>query len=185
MLCKTWFDLSAFVLVQIVGPSPSPGTPLTARILDVSKDTGIVDVTLKPTLMEASAAAAVSSKGGAAEEDGKGDNKAKKSKKRKAEEALDAAHAADSSLKVSVHRDHSNKPLLSNLQTRYDCITAACKCECCVDDVRCIHCSICSRNKNCNVGDRFLNQQYNVAQHDIIKNQSLLRHKLIKSQGYK
>ena len=94
-------------LVQIVGPSPSPGTPLKARILDVSKDTGIVDVSLKPTLIPASAAAAAESKGKQAEE-GK---QAKKSKKRKAEEALDAAHAAVSSLKVSVVKHHSNKLL--------------------------------------------------------------------------
>ena len=87
------------MLVQILGPSPSPGTPLKARILDVSKDTGIVDVTLKPSLIEACAAAAIGSKGKQAQERGKAE---KKSKKRKAEEALDAAHAAYSSLKVSV-----------------------------------------------------------------------------------
>lgn len=119
MSFKTWVDHSAFVSVQIVGPSPSPGTPLKARILDVSKDTGIVDVTLKPTLMEAPAAAAVSSKGDEAKEDGKGDNKAKKSKKRKAEEALDAAHAAGSSLKVRVHNDHSNKAFAAQYTSYY------------------------------------------------------------------
>ena len=90
-----------------MGPSPSPGTPLKARILDVSKDTGIVDVSLKPILIEAYAAAAAESKGKQAKE-GK---QAKKSKKRKAEEALDAAHAADSSLKVIVVKHHSNKLL--------------------------------------------------------------------------
>ena len=83
-----------------MGPSPSPGTPLKARILDVSKDTGIVDVSLKPTVLEAAAAADVSSRGGLVPEDVKSD-KEKKSKKRKAEEALDAAHAADSALKVA------------------------------------------------------------------------------------
>ena len=129
MSFKTWADHSACVFTQIAEPSPSPGTPLKARVLDVSKDTGIVDVTLKPTLIEASAAAAVSSKGEEAEEDGTGDNKTKKSKKRKAEEALDAAHAADSSLKVSVHKDHCHKLLLPNIQV-YDCINAVCSCEC-------------------------------------------------------
>ena len=84
-----------------MGPSPSPGTPLRARILDVSKDTGIVDVSLKPTILEAAAAADVSSRAGLVPEDFKSDKKEKKSKKRKAEEALDAAHAADSALKVA------------------------------------------------------------------------------------
>lgn len=84
-----------------MGPSPSPGTPLKARILDVSKDTGIVDVTLKPTLVEAAAEADVGSKGGRIPEEAKAAKKEKKSKKRKAEEALDAAHATDSSLKVT------------------------------------------------------------------------------------
>ena len=83
-----------------MGPLPSPGTPLKSRILDVSKDTGIVDVSLKPTLIEAAAAAVASIRGGKAQEEGKGDKGANASKKRKAEEALDAAHAADSSLKV-------------------------------------------------------------------------------------
>ena len=144
--------------MQIVGPSPSPGSPLKARILDVSKDTGIVDVTLKPTLIEASAAAAVGSRGEEAEEGGKGENKVKKSKKRKAEEALDAAHAADSSLKVSVHTDHSKKLLLSNLQVTYDCLNAVRKCECWLNAVRCICNSICCSDVDCNVDERLPNR---------------------------
>lgn len=83
-----------------MGPSPSPGTPLKARVLDVSKDTGIVDVSLKPTVLEAAAAADVGSKAGLMSGEVKPDKNEKKSKKRKAEEALDAAHAADSTLKV-------------------------------------------------------------------------------------
>lgn len=81
-----------------MGTYPTAGTPLKARILDVSKDTGIVDVSLRPPQIEAAAAAAASSK---AQEEGQGDKEVKASKKRKAEEALDAAHAADSALKVS------------------------------------------------------------------------------------
>lgn len=78
------------------GPEPSPGTELKARILDVSKDTGIVDVSLKPALVGATAAASskVSQSSTAAAP-------AKAGKKRKAEEILDATHAADSQLRVS------------------------------------------------------------------------------------
>ena len=82
--------------LQVEGPEPAPGTELKARILDVSKDTGIVDVSLKPTLVSATAAAA--NKGSQGSTAGL---KGKAGKKRKAEEALDAAHAADSQLKVS------------------------------------------------------------------------------------
>ena len=114
MLSRLCLNIQTFVSVQIVGPSPAPGTPLKARILDVSKDTGIVDVSLKPTMVEASAAAADSAKGEEAQEEGTEDKKGKKSKKRKAEEALDAAHAGDSSLKVSqrfMYQEHPSKLL--------------------------------------------------------------------------
>ena len=80
-------------LIQVEGPEPSPGTELKARILDVSKDTGIVDVSLKPALVSAAVASKTvqSSTAGV---------KTKAGKKRKAEEALDAA-AGNSELKVS------------------------------------------------------------------------------------
>lgn len=89
--------------MQVEGGPPPPGTPLRARILDVSKDTGIVDVSLKPAQLSAAAAAAASEKGKAKGKAGgpQGD-KQKKSKKRKAEEALDAAHAEDSLPKVGL-----------------------------------------------------------------------------------
>ena len=70
--------------------------------MDVSKDTGIVDVSVKPAMVNAAATALADKKkkGEQAAEDGKEDKKKKGSKKRKAEEALDAAHASDSAPKV-------------------------------------------------------------------------------------
>lgn len=70
--------------------------------MDVSKDTGIVDVSVKPAMVNAAATALADKKkkGEQAAEDGKEDKKKKGSKKRKAEEALDAAHASDSTPKV-------------------------------------------------------------------------------------
>lgn len=85
--------------MQVEGPELSPGTATKARVLDVSKDTGIVDVSLKPALVEAAAAAAPtasSTRESAADEESK-----KGSKKRKAAEALDAAHASGLPLKVA------------------------------------------------------------------------------------
>ena len=91
--------------MQVVGPLAVPGTALQARILDVSKDTGIVDVSVKPSLVGVAKHATPSSKGQNTEEEDR-DKAAKKmkkgSKKRKAEEALDAAHAADKTPKVTV-----------------------------------------------------------------------------------
>ncbi len=91
--------------MQVLGPPAVPGTALQARILDVSKDTGIVDVSVKPSLVDVAVHATPSSKVQNTEEED-GDKAAKKmkkgSKKRKAEEALDAAHAADMMPKVAV-----------------------------------------------------------------------------------
>ncbi|KAL0048743.1 hypothetical protein WJX82_009925 [Trebouxia sp. C0006] len=96
--------LGLAALHQVLGPPAVPGTALQARILDISKDTGIVDVSVKPSLVDVAVNATPSSKGQNTEEED-GDKAAKKmkkgSKKRKAEEALDAAHAADKTPKVS------------------------------------------------------------------------------------
>lgn len=93
--------------MQVLGPPAVPGTALQARILDVSKDTGIVDVSVKPSLVNVAVNATPSSKGQNTEEEEEDRDKAAKkmkkgSKKRKAEEALDAAHAADMMPKVAV-----------------------------------------------------------------------------------
>ena len=84
-----------------MGTPASPGTTLKARVLDVSKDTGIVDVTLKPDLVKPATAAAVTTKGQT--DSAQTDKGGKQSKKRKAAEALDAAHANDHVLQVSLH----------------------------------------------------------------------------------
>lgn len=71
--------------------------------MDVSKDTGIVDVSVKPAMVNAAATTLADNnkqKGQQAVEDSSEDKKKKGSKKRKAEEALDAAHASDSLPKV-------------------------------------------------------------------------------------
>ena len=71
--------------------SPPVGQSLHGRVLDVSKDTGIVDLTLKPELVKAADAGAAGS--GHAQEKAKS-----KSKKRKAAEA---ALEGTSQLKVT------------------------------------------------------------------------------------
>ena len=87
-------------MCQVEGVLPAPGTALKARILDVSKDTGIVDVTLRPKLVEAAATTAATHTGKARRT--KGEKQQKLTKKRKAAEALDAAHADDHLPKVSL-----------------------------------------------------------------------------------
>ena len=95
-------------MCQVVGNPSAPGTALKARVLDVSKDTGIVDVTLKPDLIKPATAATVTTKGQT--DSAQTDKGGKKSKKRKAAEALDAAHANDHVPQVSVFLGSDPKP---------------------------------------------------------------------------